>query len=334
MEIHSWSVSVSFKRQLPASGVAVMLVEEELARFSSTKDSVLSIGVFDGFHLGHQRLIAKLLRQAEKRKMVSGVVTFRHDPEKLLSHRNKLPFLMDADERLNLLKKAGVGMTIPLSFTSELAQLSARRFITLVQKYLKMRGLVVGEDFALGKEREGNIATLQKLGQEMDFDITVVPPLKINGIVVSSTAIRKALAVGDMLKVRNLMGRPFKLAGKVVTGYGRGASLGFPTANIEVVSEHALPPDGVYTSWAHINGNAYEAMTNIGKNPTFGLHQCTVEAYLIDYHGDLYGTDLQLDIIARLRDEKKFSSTDELKKQVTEDILKGKKILETNGVKK
>lgn len=310
-----------------------MLVEEELARFSSVKDSVLSIGVFDGFHLGHQRLIAELLNQAEKRKMISGVVTFRHDPEKLLSHRNKLPFLMDIEERLNLLKKAGVAMTVPLSFTAELAQLSAREFITLLQQYLRMRGLVIGEDFALGKEREGNITTLQKLGQEMEFDITIVPPLKINGVVVSSTSIRKALAAGDMLKVRSLMGRSFKLAGKVVTGYGRGTSLGFPTANIEVISEHALPPDGVYTGWARINGNSYQAMTNIGKNPTFGQHQRTVEAYLVDYRGDLYGTDLQLDIVARLRDEKKFASTEELKKQVTEDILKGKKILDTNGTK-
>jgi riboflavin kinase/FMN adenylyltransferase len=318
---------------MPASGVASMLVEEELARFSSTKESVLSIGVFDGFHLGHQRLIAELLRQAEKRKMVAGVVTFRHNPEKLLSHRNKLPFLMDISERLNLLKRAGVAMVIPLSFTPELAQLSARQFVTLLQKYLKMRGLVIGEDFALGKGREGDTATLHKIGQEMNFNVTVVPPLMINGEVVSSTTIRKALAAGEMLKVRSMMGRPFKLEGKVVSGYGRGTGLGFPTANIEVTSDHALPPDGVYTSWAHINGNAYQAMTNIGKNPTFGLNQRTVEAYLINYHGDLYGAELQLDIVARLRGEKKFKNSDELKKQVAEDIRKGKKILDTNGVK-
>ncbi len=310
-----------------------MLVEEELARFSSTKESVLSIGVFDGFHLGHRRLIAELLRQAEKRKMVAGVVTFRHNPEKLLSHRNKLPFLMDIGERLNLLKQAGVAMVIPLSFTPELAQLSARQFVTLLQKYLKMRGLVIGEDFALGKGREGDTATLSKIGQEMNFIVTVVPPLMINGEVVSSTTIRKTLAAGEMLKVRSMMGRPFKLEGKVVSGYGRGTGLGFPTANIEVTSDHALPPDGVYTSWAHINGNAYQAMTNIGKNPTFGTNSRTVEAYLIDYHGDLYGADLQLDIVARLRAEKKFKNSNELKKQVAEDIRKGKKILDSNGVK-
>jgi riboflavin kinase/FMN adenylyltransferase len=318
---------------VPVQGVVDVLVEEELARFSSTKESVLSIGVFDGVHLGHQRLLAELINQAKKRKMLSGVVTFRHNPEKLLSHRSKLPFLTDIDERLDLLKQAGVAMVIPLSFTPELAQLSASQFVALLQKYLKMCGLVVGEDFALGKEREGDIENLKKLGQNMGFFVTVIPPLVINGKIVSSTTIRKALAAGDMPTVRQLTGRPFQLTGKVVSGSGRGVSLGFPTANLEMPSDHALPMDGVYTGWAKINGNTYQTMTNIGKNPTFGINKRTVEAYLIGYHGDLYSTDLQLDIIARLRDEKKFHNAKELKKQVAEDINKGKKILEANGVK-
>ncbi len=310
-----------------------MLVEEELARFSSAKESVLSVGVFDGVHLGHQRLLDELLRQAKKRQMLSGVVTFRHNPEKLLSHRSKLPFLTDIDERLELLKQARVATVIPLSFTPELAQLSARQFVALLQKYLNMRGLVVGEDFALGKGREGNTENLNKLGQSMGFSVTVVPPLVIKGKIVSSTTIRKALAAGDIQTVRQLTGRPFQLTGKVVSGTGRGVSLGFPTANLDMPSDHALPPDGVYTGWAHINGNVYQTMTNIGKNPTFGVNKRTVEAYLIDYHGDLYGYDLHLDIVARLRDEKKFANTEALKKQVAEDISKGKKILKANGLK-
>jgi riboflavin kinase/FMN adenylyltransferase len=311
-----------------------VLVEEELARFSSDKDTVLTIGVFDGVHLGHQRLITELTKQAENRGMLSGVITFRHNPEKLLSHRYKLPFLMDIEERLALLKYQGASLVIPLSFTPELAQLSPKQFVTLLQKYFKMRGLVIGEDFALGKEREGNTQNLKKLGQSMNFFVVVVPPLVINNEVVSSTAIRKALAAGDMLKVRQLTGRSFKIMGKVVTGYGRGTGMGFPTANLDIVSDHALPPDGVYTGWAHLNGNTYQAMTNIGKNPTFGINKRTIESFLIDYHGDLYGVDLQLDIVARLRDEKKFETSDELKKQVTEDIRDGKKILDASGVKK
>ena len=265
--------------------------------------------------------------------MISGVVTFRHNPEKLLSHRNKLPFLTDIEERLDLLKQEGVSMIIPLSFTPELAQLSARRFVTLLQKYLNMCGLVVGEDFALGKEREGNTDNLKRLGRSMNFDVVVVPPLMINGETVSSTTIRKALAAGDMLKVCELTGRPFNLTGKVVTGYGRGVSLGFPTANLEIASEHVLPPDGVYAGRVYINGNVYPSMVNIGKNPTFGVNKRTVEAYLMNYHGDLYGSDLQLDIISRIRGEKKFDRVDELKSQVAEDIRQGKKILDANGVK-
>ncbi len=310
-----------------------MLVEEELSKFSSNKESILTVGVFDGVHLGHQRLISELLNQAKKRKMVSGAVTFRHNPEKLLSHRKKLPFLTDIEERLKLLKQEGIKVVIPLSFTPELAQLSAREFVTLLQKYLNMRGLVVGQDFALGKEREGNKENLKRLGWSMNFDVIVIPPLKINGETVSSTTIRKALAAGDMIKVRELTGRPFKLTGKVVAGSGRGVSLGFPTANLEIASEHVLPPDGVYTGRAYLNGKVYQSMINIGKNPTFGVNKRTVEAYLMNYHGDLYGDELQLDIISRIRDEKKFDSKEELKKQVAEDICQGKKILDANSMK-
>ncbi|MBN1160556.1 MAG: bifunctional riboflavin kinase/FAD synthetase, partial [Dehalococcoidales bacterium] len=294
----------------------------------------LTIGVFDGVHLGHKKLLDELRVQSKKRGMVSGVVTFRHNPERLLSHHNKLPFLTDIDERLELLKQEGITMVVTLSFTPELAQLGAREFITLLQKYLKMRLLVVGEDFALGKEREGDTENLKKLGRSMNFDVIIVPPLKINGEVVSSTTIRKALAAGDMLKVRELLGRSFDLSGKVVTGYGRGVGLGFPTANLEIASEHVLPPDGVYAGLAYLNGNIYQSMINIGKNPTFGVNKRTIEAYLIDYHGDLYGTDLQLDVIARIREEKRFENIEELQKQVSEDIIRGKAILDTTGVKK
>ncbi|OGN98336.1 MAG: riboflavin biosynthesis protein RibF [Chloroflexi bacterium RBG_13_51_18] len=308
-----------------------MLVEEELARFSSDKESVLTIGVFDGVHLGHKQLISELLKQAKSRHMISGVVTFRHNPEKLLSHRNKLPFLTDIEERLKLLKQEGVTMVIPLSFTPELAQLSAREFVTLLQKYLKMRGLVTGKDFALGKEREGDTENLKILGRNMGFNVTIVPPLAISGETVSSTSIRKALAAGDMHKVAVLTGRPFNLTGKVIAGYGRGVSLGFPTANLEITAEHVLPPDGVYAGRVNINENSYQTMINIGKNPTFGVNKRTIEAYLIDYHGDLYGSDLQLNIVSRIREEKKFESIEELKKQVAEDILKGKAILDSTG---
>jgi riboflavin kinase/FMN adenylyltransferase len=304
-----------------------VLVEEELARFSPGRDTLLTIGVFDGVHLGHKYLISKLLGQAGQRNLLSGVVTFYQHPEELLSPRTRLPFLTGIEERINLLKNEGVDIIIPLSFTTELAQLGARQFISLLRKQLRMCGLVVGSDFALGKGREGDTATLQSLGQDMNFSVTVVSPLLINGEVVSSTAIRKALADGDMAKVFEFWGRPFSLQGRVVTGARRGEGLGFPTANLDVDSGRAIPPDGVYACWAHVNGKAYQSMANIGQCPTFGGCERTIEAYIVDYHGDLYGQELKIDIIARLRDEKKFDTVQALKEQVAEDVSRGKAIL-------
>jgi riboflavin kinase/FMN adenylyltransferase len=309
-----------------------VLVEEELAKFSPEKDTIVTIGVFDGVHLGHKELISELLKQAGEKNLFSAVVTFRQHPEYMLLSKTKLPYLTDIKTRITLLKNEGIDIIVPLSFTKELAGLDARRFIGLLQEHLRMRGMVIGSDFALGKAREGDKDNLRKLGKELGFSVTVVPPLEINGEVVSSTTIRKAMAEGNMEKVRKLTGRYFSLHGKVVTGAGRGEGLGFPTANLNVNSGQALPPDGVYAGLAHINGEIYQTMTNIGKDPTFGGNERTVEAYLLDYHGDLYGYELTVDFVAKLRNEKKFASADDLKKQVAEDVRQGKSILESTGV--
>jgi riboflavin kinase/FMN adenylyltransferase len=161
----------------------------------------------------------------------------------------------------------------------------------------------------------------------MGFSVTVIPPVVINGEVVSSTAIRNALAGGDMKKVGNLIGRPFSLYRRVITGAGRGIGLGFPTANLDVDSQQALPPDGVYATWAYIDGKAYQSMTNIGRRPTFGDSERAVEVYILDYHGELYGHKLRIDIIERLRREERFDTAEELKRQVAEDIKQGRAIL-------
>lgn len=263
--------------------------------------------------------------------MLAGVVTFRQHPEDLFVPGKKLPFITDIETRLKLLKAAGVDYAVPLSFNEELAALDATSFIRLLQKHLKMRGLVVGEDFALGRARQGDTANLTELGRKLDFTVTVVHALKLNGEVISSTAIRKALADGDMPKYDHLTGHPFILHGRVVTGAGRGEEMGFPTANLNVRAGQAIPPDGVYASLAHTNGKVFQAMTNIGKNPTFGKNERTIESYILNYTGDLYGHELSVDFVSRLRDEIKFKNVDELKKQVAEDIRLGRKILDTAG---
>ncbi|MEE9398985.1 MAG: FAD synthetase family protein, partial [Dehalococcoidales bacterium] len=183
-----------------------MSVEAELAGLVPDRDTVLTVGVFDGVHLGHKYLISQLIEQARKQDLLPGVVTFSQHPQEVLAPRTRLPFLTDLAERSRLLTNEGVEFIAPLSFTADLARLGARQFLGLLKKHLHMRGLVTGPDFALGQNREGNPDTLRTLGQEMGFTVTVVPPAVINGEVVSSTAIRKALAEGDMKKVSRFAG--------------------------------------------------------------------------------------------------------------------------------
>ena len=305
-----------------------MQVEKELAELSPGKDTLLTIGVFDGVHLGHKYLISQLKEKAGQQHLLSGVVTFRQHPQAVMSPQTRLPFLTNLTERIGLLRDEGVGIVVALSFTHGLARLSAYQFVSLLQKYLRMRGLIIGPDFALGLNREGTADNLRALGKDMDFSVNVIATMVINGDIVSSTAIRKALAGGDMKKVCRLLGRPFRLSGQVTTGTGRGIGLGFPTANVNVEPGQALPPDGVYATWTYIGGQAYQSMTNIGKRPTFGGSERTVEVYVLDYDGNLYGQKLNVDIIQRLRNEKHFDTIEALKKQITEDVKQGRTILE------
>jgi len=308
-----------------------MQVEKELARVLPKKDMLLAIGVFDGVHLGHKYLISQLTQGARQLGLLSGVVTFRQHPQEVLSPQTKLPRLTNLAQKVALIEKEGVDVIITLSFARELAQLSARQFVSLLKKHLRMRGLIIGPDFALGHEREGNVDTLRALGQEMDFNLTVIPPIMIDEEVVSSSAIRNALAEGDMKKVHNLAGYYFSLSGQVITGAGRGKELGFPTANLDLDQKQALPLDGIYATLTYIDGTAYQSVVNIGQRPTFGSNQRTVEVYVLDYQGNLYGRELTVDIIERLRGEKQFDTVQQLKKQISKDIEQSRTILNSRS---
>ena len=217
-----------------------MQIEDELAQFSPPKETLLTIGVFDGVHLGHKFLISQVVNLAKKENLLSCVITFRQHPRDLLAPKSKLLYLCTVEERIQLLKNEGVDIVVALSFNRELAKLSAREFVSLLVKHLKMRGLVIGPDFSLGKNREGNAETLRALGQEMGFSVTVVAPKLINGEVASSTIIRQALADGDMEKVMRLLGRPFSLHGKVARGEHRGTGSGFPHSQSERRCQNGL----------------------------------------------------------------------------------------------
>jgi riboflavin kinase/FMN adenylyltransferase len=303
-------------------------VEEELKEFTPEQETVLTVGVFDGIHLGHQHLIEYLKRQALVRDYLPGVVTFRRHPQQVLSPQTPLPYLTSLEERITLLKGLGIELIVPLSFTLELAQIPARQFASLLQTHLKMRGLVVGPDFAMGQGREGDIFALHSLGKEAGFWVDVVPPKLSNGEVVSSTIIRQALAQGDMPKVSRLLGRPFSLSGKVVHGTERGKQLGFPTANLGVNSGQGLPVDGVYVTRAYLGNHAYPSVTNIGLRPTFGQGERAVEVYLLDFKGQLYGQELRVELVERLRGERHFPTSEELKAQINRDVEQAISILE------
>lgn len=304
-----------------------MSVEEELAGLTPQKGMLLTIGVFDGVHLGHKYLLSELVEQARLKDLISGVVTFKQHPQRLLKPQSSLPFLTNLPQKIKLLKDEGVEAIITLSFTLELAQTGTHQFVSLLQKYLRMRGLVLGPDFSLGRNKEGNVAVLRALGQSMNFSLTVVPEITINGEVVSSTAIRNTLSRGNMRKVHDMLGRYFSLEGRVISGTGRGVELGFPTANLDIDPERALPADGIYATWTYIENQRYQSVTNIGKRPTFGESEQTVEVYILNFQGNLYRHELKIDIIKRLRREQRFDTIEELKKQIEGDIKQARAIL-------
>jgi riboflavin kinase/FMN adenylyltransferase len=207
-----------------------------------------------------------------------------------------------------------------LSFTSELAQLSAREFVSLLVEELRMKLLVVGSDFALGRGREGDARMLKVIGREMGFAVEEVALLTVSDEKVGSSATRLALARGDMEAVASLLGRPFDLRGPIVRGAGRGRSLGFPTANIALGLDRALPAFGVYVTRAYLGGGTYPAVTNIGLRPTFGEDKTTVETYILDFEGEVHGQELRIELLHRLRGEMRFPSADALKEQIEKDI--------------
>jgi len=304
-----------------------MEIEQELASITPQGKTFITMGVFDGVHAGHRYLLKKLQQRAAEKNLLSGVVTFNPHPQSVLHPHNELPWLTSLEDRVGVFQELGVNIVAVLTFTPKVAQLSAQEFISLVKKHLSIRGIMVGPDFALGQGKEGNINLLRALGREMEFSVEVIPPFTINGEVVSSTLIRQALGQGDMRKVERLMGRYFYLGGKVITSGKRGRVLGFPTANLNIKPQQALPGNGIYATIAHVDGKQFPSATNIGIRPTFGEGEKTVETHLLNYKGDLYGKDMRVEFVRKLRDEQRFPSSEELKAQIEKDVREIEAIL-------
>ena len=305
-----------------------MLIEEELSRVKPERETALTIGVFDGVHQGHQSLIAKLNQKAAAEGLDSGVVTFQHHPRLVIKPHSQITRLTSLQERITLLERIGVKHVVPLSFTPDISQLSAREFVELLRRYLRVRALVIGPDFALGSGKKGDAPALTALGEELNFTVEVVPPVVLNGEAVSSTAIRNALAEGDVKKAGEFLGRHFSLKGQVSKGDSRGKTLGFPTANIVPEQGQALPADGVYAVRVHVDDRTYHAVANIGLRPTFGSEERLLETHLLGFNGDLYGQEIEIEFIDRLRDEIRFPGAEELKSQMARDAERAGELLD------
>jgi len=302
-------------------------IERELATHQSVTPTLLTLGVFDGVHLGHLSLIDTLKQRAAARGLEAGVVTFTPHPYEVLHPGEPLPLLAGLEERIQLIRRAGVRLVVPLTFTPQMSRSEPEEFVRLLTVHLKMSGMLLGPDFALGRNRAGTLQSLELLGQRMGFSVEAVPPFLIGGQVVSSTAIRTALSKGDLDTAARFLGRRFSLTGAVTSTSRRGASLGFPTANLAVDPGRALPSDGVYVTIAHVSGKQYPSVTNIGRRPTFEETERVVETHILDFRGSLYGDTLKGEFAARLRDETPFPDRQHLVAQIERDVAAARRIL-------
>ena len=279
------------------------LARSELARASAGRPAAVTIGKFDGVHRGHQYLVRRLLEEAGKRDLASVVVTMHPHPATVLRPGTPISYLCSLEDRVELLQGLGVDQVAVLSFTSELAQLSYKEFVALIIDQLDMRLLLAGPDLALGRNREGNVEAIRPLALEKGFELTLVELLSEEEAKVGSGAVREALAAGEMETVTRLLGRPFALHGPVVRGAERGRTIGFPTANIAIGADLALPSFGVYVTRAYLGESTYDSITNIGKRPTFDEDRPTIEAHILDFDADCYEQQLRLELLTRVRDE-------------------------------
>jgi riboflavin kinase/FMN adenylyltransferase len=304
---------------------------DELQRFAPGRPTALTIGNFDGVHRGHKHLIRFVIDRARALGLTPGAVTLYPDPVRVLRPQEPMPYLTSLEERIELLRGLGLEVVVPLSFTSELADLSPQSFVTLLRQELGMRLLIMGPDNAFGRNREATPGHVRAIGERLGFQVEVMQqPLAEADVALSATSIRNALAEGDLTTVEKQLGRRYSLRGPVVRGDERGRTLGFPTANISVTADRALPAFGVYATWAYLGESRHASVTNIGRRPTFSGERVTVETYICDFEGDIYDQLLRIELVARLRPEQKFSGVEELKAQIDRDVNNARSVLDAD----
>lgn len=300
-----------------------------LSNVNLQQPSVLTIGVFDGVHRGHQHLIKRLVAKAHANNMLAVVMTFFPHPDRVIHGQEGRYYLMKPDEKAQALLDLGIDVVITHHFDEQARRVRATTFVDQLIHHLQLKHLWVGADFGFGFKREGNVPFLIEQGAERGFEVTVVDMISSDelGENISSTLIRELVQSGKMEDTRKLLGRGYCLAGEVIHGKKLGRTIGFPTANIDVWDEQIIPLFGVYTGWAYLGNERFMAMTNVGISPTVDYKGVTVEAYLLDFDREIYGETLTITFEKFLRPEAKFNGLDELIAQITRDVEEGREYL-------
>ena len=306
-----------------------MRVVDSLSDAQLGEDGVVTLGAFDGIHRGHQAIIENVRSAALDQGCAAVVVTFFPHPSVVLG-RTEPFYLTSPEEKIVLLNALGIDLVVVLPFTQETLQIRAGDFVSMLIEHLRMREMHVGYDFAFGYRREGGVDFLKRISSERGFRVRQIEPVTNGGEVIGSRSIRQALREGDVTRANAWLGRPFRLSGTVVRGDGRGRAIGVPTANLDVWKEHAVPANGVYAGWAWVGNLRFKAAVNVGVRPTVTDKPIrTIEAHILDFDRDIYGVNVALDFVARLRGEQRFPSLDALVMQIKSDVETTRRIIES-----
>ncbi|WP_031387157.1 bifunctional riboflavin kinase/FAD synthetase [Desulfonatronum thiodismutans] len=294
----------------------------------TVSQSCVTIGNFDGVHMGHQKLLCRTRQKAASLGLTSVAVTFEPHPLRVLSGSRTPPFIMLPHQKLETIASLRLDYAFCIAFTKDLAKLEPEEFVRIyLLEGLGMRDMVIGYDYAFGRNRKGDYAMLRELGTRHGFAVEQIGPVLIDDAVVSSSRIRDMVQAGLAWEVRPLLGRFYRVEGKVVSGRNRGGRLlGFPTANLQLRDE-LFPKTGVYAVWAEFDGRTHPAVANIGYNPTFGNDVLSVEVHILDFDQDIYDRDVRVHFVQRLRSEQKFPNLDALMARIREDIVLARRIL-------
>lgn len=298
-----------------------MSIIRNSATFTTSKKTIVTVGTFDGVHLGHQEIITQVVEKAKKSGLASVLLTFDPHPRKVLQPNAPMPLIQTLEERAATLERHGLNHVVVHPFTKSFSQLSAAAYIeAILLKLLNTKEIVIGHNHRFGKNRAAAVDDLEHFGNIYDFSVTQINPQQLDNISISSTKIRTALSAGDIATANAYLGHPFTLTGTVIKGHKKGRTIGFPTANISVENpDKIIPKEGVYTAQVNIANKWYLGMMNIGTNPTVNGQQQSIELHIINWSGNVYDQRLQVALLDRVRDEVKFDSMADLQLQLEKD---------------